>query len=80
MSFTVQLHGGKKITGEELGTAARIPVINEFLERQIGYFTDYVTGLPSMTTDEKPLDMLFREMLGEVWNVRNRYLTVCRLL
>ncbi len=53
-----------KMSGEELGTAPKIEVLNQFLTEKIDYFTEYVQQFEfkkQMDTDK--LDAFFRETL-----------------
>ncbi len=58
----------RKKTGEELNEEPRIPLLNEYLEERIQYFTEYCKN---QETHEVPgtelLNRLFRETLKEAW-------------
>jgi predicted nucleotidyltransferase len=58
----------RKKAGEELKEEPRIPMLNNFLERQIAYYREYCKTLDFR---EQPvtevLNRLFRETLKEVW-------------
>lgn len=73
------LHGGelrdsidrlleRKLAGDEFDLEPRIAVINEFVEREMERFEEYVQSLHIQTGDSTPqLDDLFRNTLQEVW-------------
>ncbi|HEY0048031.1 MAG TPA: nucleotidyltransferase domain-containing protein [Pyrinomonadaceae bacterium] len=58
----------RKIAGDELKQEPKIEILNEFLERKIKFYNDYVSRIER---PEKPetalLDELFRETIFEVW-------------
>jgi len=58
----------RKIAGEELKEEPKIDVLNDFLERKIEFYNDYVGKIEQ---PEKPetslLDDLFKETVYEVW-------------
>jgi predicted nucleotidyltransferase len=58
----------RKIAGDELKEEPKIEILNEFLERKIKFYNDYVSRIER---PEKPetvlLDELFRETIFEVW-------------
>jgi uncharacterized protein len=53
----------KKMAGEELDMAPRVPILNEFIEQQLNYFTLVAGKRPTPIVDYDILDNLFREML-----------------
>jgi predicted nucleotidyltransferase len=58
----------RKMAGEELKEEPRIEILNEFLERKIEFYKDYVEQIEP---NEKPqtalLDELFKKTIYEVW-------------
>lgn len=64
----VQLLLRRKMAGDELDMGAKVPAINDFLEQQISYFSEYVKGMEQSEIDEQLLDVLFRNTLSETWN------------
>lgn len=58
----------RKMAGDELKEEPKIEILNEFLERKIEFYSDYVNQIEA---NEKPdtalLDKLFRETIAEVW-------------
>ena len=58
----------RKMAGEELKEEPKIEILNEFLERKIEFYSDYVNQIEA---DEKPqtelLDELFKKTIFEVW-------------
>lgn len=58
----------RKREGEELDYEPAIPILNEYLNSMIEYYSDYVERLDkSPAPDEGKLDELFRNALKEVW-------------
>jgi len=58
----------RKKAGEELDIEPQITVINEFLEREIEYYSHYARTIKkAQPPDHAVLDKLFRETLKEVW-------------
>lgn len=53
----------KKMSGEELDMAPKVPVLNEFIEQQLDHFGLVVGKRPTPVADFDTLDALFREML-----------------
>ena len=57
----------RKIAGEELDLELKIPVINDFLEKQIAYYNDYLSNHNlTIQPNTERLDRLFRETLKEI--------------
>ncbi len=58
----------RKIAGEELKEERKIEILNEFLERKIDFYSDYVSQIEQ---SEKPntdlLDDLFKKTIYAVW-------------
>nr|AIA12771.1 putative nucleotidyltransferase [uncultured bacterium] len=58
----------RKIAGEELKEEPKIEILNDFLEREIEFYSDYIDQIES---NEKPqtalLDKLFMKTIFEVW-------------
>ncbi len=64
----------RKINGEELDKAPRISIINDYAERQIEYFNNYVKELHFKNQpDVNELDQLFRDTLSKAWNEAQPY-------
>lgn len=58
----------RKIAGEELKEEPKIEILNDFLERKIEFYKDYVNRIePSEKPDTNALDDLFKETINEVW-------------
>lgn len=58
----------RKMSGEELDRAPRIPVIHDFLEAEIQRFEEVLEGYDiNLKPDTSKLDALFRSTLNEVW-------------
>jgi hypothetical protein len=55
------------MAGDELDAGPQIEVLNRFLERQIGYFSEYAETMQRHDCDIDPLDEIFREMLSTVF-------------
>jgi len=53
----------EKIYGEEFDLKPVIPVINEYLKKEISHFVEYVTTLSPSQAEEKIFDETFREIL-----------------
>ncbi len=53
----------EKIYGEETNLKSRIPVIHEYLEKEISHFAEYVTELLPSRAEERIFDETFREIL-----------------
>lgn len=53
----------EKIYGEESDLKPGIPVIHEYLEKEISHFAEYVTTLSPSQAEEKIFDEIFREIL-----------------
>ena len=58
----------RKMAGEELKEEPKIEILNEFLERKIEFYKDYVEQVePNEKPPTKLLDTLFKETMFEVW-------------
>ena len=58
----------RKMAGEELKEEPKIEILNEFLERKIEFYKDYVEQVePNEKPPTKLLDALFKETIFEVW-------------
>lgn len=58
----------RKMAGEELKEEPRIEILNEFLERKIEFYKDYVEQIePNDKPQTELLDELFKETIYEVW-------------
>ncbi len=58
----------RKMSGEELDLAPRIPIIHDFLEAEIQRFEKVLEGYDiNLKPDTSKLDELFRSILHEVW-------------
>jgi len=56
----------KKMAGDELDMAPRVPVLNEFIEQQLDHFSLVAGKRPTPVAEYDLLDALFREMLHGV--------------
>jgi hypothetical protein len=56
------------MSGDELDTAAKIPVLNEFIEQMLDHYNHLSGKRPTPVADYDALDNLFREMLQTVWS------------
>lgn len=61
----------RKMSGEELDTAPKVPVLNEFIEQMLDHYSLMSGKRPTSVADYDALDQLFREMLGKVWGQRD---------
>ncbi|MDQ3130385.1 MAG: nucleotidyltransferase domain-containing protein [Acidobacteriota bacterium] len=58
----------RKMAGEELKEEPRIEILNEFLERKIEFYKDYVSEIePNDKPQTALLDELFKQTIYEVW-------------
>ena len=57
----------QKMSGNELDTAPKIPVLNEFIEQMLDHYSLLSGKRPTPVADYDALDDLFREMLQSVW-------------
>lgn len=58
----------RKIAGEELSVASKIQPLNDFVERKINFYNEYLKTIkPTPQPNTKQLDALFRESLSEAW-------------
>ena len=59
----------RKMAGEELKEESKSETLNEFLERKIEFYKDYVEQIvPNEKPQTKLLDALFKKTIFEVWN------------
>jgi predicted nucleotidyltransferase len=59
----------RKMAGEELKEEPKIEILNEFLERKIEFFKDYVEQIePNDKPQTEMLDALFKKTIFEVWS------------
>lgn len=58
----------QKMSGNELDTAPKIPVLNEFIEQMLDHYSLLSGKRPTPVADYDALDLLFREMLQTVWS------------
>ena len=59
----------RKMAGEELKEEPKIEILNEFLERKIEFYKDYVEQIePIDKPQTELLDALFKKTIFEVWN------------
>lgn len=62
----------RKIAGEELNEAPKIPILNEFLEEKIDYYKVYIETLAQRTQpDTNRLNDLFKQTLYEAWDQKS---------
>lgn len=58
----------RKMAGEELKEEPKIEILNEFLERKIEFYKNYVEQIePNEKPPTELLDELFKETIFEVW-------------
>jgi uncharacterized protein len=57
----------QKMSGNELDTAPKIPVLNEFIEQMLDHYSLLSGKRPTPVADCDALDQLFREMVQTVW-------------
>lgn len=57
----------RKMSGDELDTAPKVPVLNEFIEQMLDHYSLLSGKRPTPVADYDALDLLFREMLQAVW-------------
>jgi predicted nucleotidyltransferase len=57
----------RKMSGDELDTAQKVPVLNEFIEQMLDHYSLLSGKRPTPVADYDALDQLFREMLQSVW-------------
>ncbi len=58
----------RKMSSDELDTASKVPVLNEFIEQMLDHFSLLSGKRPTPVADYEVLDHLFREMLQSVWS------------
>jgi uncharacterized protein len=59
----------RKMAGEELKEEPKIEILNEFVERKIKFFKDYVEQIePNDKPQTEMLDALFKKTIFEVWS------------
>jgi hypothetical protein len=57
----------RKMSGDELDTAPKVPVLNEFIEQMLDHYSLLSGKRPTPVADYDALDQLFREILQKVW-------------
>ena len=57
----------RKMSGDELSTAPKVPMLNEFIEQMLDHYSLLSGKKPTPVADYDALDLLFREMLQIVW-------------
>ena len=58
----------RKMAGEELKEEPKIEILNEFLERKIEFYKNYVEQIePNEKPPTELLDELFKKTIFEVW-------------
>lgn len=57
----------RKMSGDELDSAPRIPELNEFIDHMLGHYSQLSGKRPVSAVDYDALDHLFREMLQTAW-------------
>lgn len=57
----------RKMSGDELDTATKVPVLNEFIEQMLDHYSLLSGKRPTPVADYDALDQLFRESLKSVW-------------
>jgi len=58
----------RKMSGDELDTSPKVPVLNEFIEQMLDHYSLLSEKRPTPVADYDALDGLFREMLHTVWS------------
>lgn len=58
----------RKMSGDELDTSTKIPVLNEFIEQMLDHYNHLSGKRPTPIADYNALDLLFRKMLQTVWS------------
>ncbi len=54
----------RKQKGCELDLESRLPVLNDFIERELFRFAETASGLKKISASVEPLNELFREIVG----------------
>lgn len=62
----------RKISGDELDTASKVPVLNEFIEQMLDHYSLLSGKRPTPVADYDALDQLFRGMLQKVWGEQDK--------
>ncbi len=57
----------QKMSSNELDTAPKIPVLNEFIDQMLDHYSLLSDKRQTPVADHDALDLLFREMLQTVW-------------
>lgn len=58
----------RKMSGDELDTAPKVPVLNEFIEQMLDHYSLLSGKRPTPVADYDALDALFIKMLHTVWD------------
>lgn len=58
----------RKMSGDELDTAPKVPVLNEFIEQMLDHYSLLSCKRPTPVADYDALDALFIKMLHTVWD------------
>lgn len=57
------------MSGEELNEEPRIQILNDFLEKKIEFYRDYLKSLGQISQPETlRLDELFKQTINEAWD------------
>ena len=57
----------RKMSGDELDSAPKVPVLNEFIEQMLDHYSLLSGKRPTPVADYDALDLLFQEMLRTAW-------------
>lgn len=57
----------RKMSGDELDSAPKVPVLNEFIEQMLDHYSLLSGKRPTPVADYDALDLLFQEMLQTAW-------------
>lgn len=58
----------KKQAGDELDSAPKVPILNEFIEQLLDHYSLLSCKRPLAVVDHEHLDNLFQKMLAKAWN------------
>jgi len=61
----------RKMSGDELDTAPKVPVLNEFIEQMLDHYSLLSGKRPTPVADYDALDQFFRETLQKVWTAQS---------